>query len=90
LVQTNFSCLPAVESELNIRLVALLLPLVVWLRHYGEPFRHYCALLREIHMRLISDLFSNLPNVMFKADDNERGMNVAIIRYDVSCVINQQ
>jgi len=62
----------------------------MWLRHYEEPFRHYCALRHEIHVRLRSDLFSNLPNVVFKADSNERAMDVAVIRSDVSSVINQQ
>ena len=62
----------------------------MWLRHYEEPFRHCCALRHEIHVRLRSDLLSNLPNVMFKADSNERGLDVAVIRNDVSSVINQQ
>jgi len=62
----------------------------MWLRHYEEPFRHYWSLRREIHERLRSYLLSNLPNVMFKADGNERGMDVAVILNDVSSVINQQ
>jgi hypothetical protein len=66
------------------------LPLSMWLHHYEEPFRYYCALRHEIHVRLRSDMFSNLPNVMFKADGNERGMDVVVIRNDVSSVINQQ
>ena len=66
------------------------LPLFMWLHLYEEPFRYYCALRHEIHVRFRSDLLSNLPNVMFKADDNERVMDVAVIRNDVSSVINQQ
>ena len=61
----------------------------MWLRHYEEPFRHYCALRHEIHVRLRTDLFSNLSNVVFKADGNERAMDVAVILSDVSSFINQ-
>jgi len=78
--QTSYACQESI----------LFLPLVMWSRHYEEPFRHYCELRHEIHVRLRSDLFSNLPNVMFKADGNEIGMDVAVIRNDVSSVINQQ